>query len=274
MPEPRMGPNPSRARHDWKGVKRGRGPILPGLRSLYAPQTISDRPVRLGSPHRAGRCATGRTRFSSPGCRGSRDMERCTNRGWGPILPGCGGTGGVKRKDGALSSPGFARSTRPRQSAIGPCDWGFNTVRRGVDAGELDFRPRVVEVVEIWKKVCTGDGAQSSPGAAGLGGSNKKTGPYPPRVVLALRAPANQRSARGIEVSTPCDAVSTRENSIFVPGSSEKQRYGGMPVPGMGPNVRRVRRDWKGVKQKDGALSSPGCARSTRPSQSAIGPWH
>ena len=30
--------------------------------------------------------------------------------------------------------------------------------------------------------------------------SNEKTWPYPPRVVPALRAPANQRSARGIGV--------------------------------------------------------------------------
>ena len=30
------------------GVKRGRGPSLPGLPSLYAPQPISERPVGLG----------------------------------------------------------------------------------------------------------------------------------------------------------------------------------------------------------------------------------
>ena len=87
--------------------------------------------------------------------------------------------------------------------------------------GELDFRPRGVGVVEIWKDVRTGDGEQSSAGAAGLGGSNEKTGPYPPRVALALRAPENQRSALAIGVSTPCDAVSTRDNSIFVPRLSE-----------------------------------------------------
>ena len=75
-------------------LNRGRGPILSGLPSLYAPQPISDRPVELGFPHRAGRCRRGKSRFSSPGCRIYRHMEGFLNRGWDPTLPGCGGTGG------------------------------------------------------------------------------------------------------------------------------------------------------------------------------------
>ena len=35
------------------------------------------------------------------------------------------------------------------QSAIGPWDWGFHTVRGGVDPGQLDFRLRGVGVVDI-----------------------------------------------------------------------------------------------------------------------------
>ena len=66
--------------------------------------------------------------------------------------------------DGAVSSPGCVRSTRPSQSAIGPCDWGFHTVRGDVDPGKLDFRPRDVGVVYVWK--------YSEPGM----------GPNPPRV--------------------------------------------------------------------------------------------
>ena len=58
-------------------------------------------------------------------------------------------------------------------------------------------------------------------GCGGTGVSNEKTWLYPPRVVLALRPPADKRSASGIGVSTPCGAVSTRENSIFVSGLSE-----------------------------------------------------
>ena len=37
---------------------------------------------------------------------------------------------------------------------------------QGADPGTLDFCPRGVGVVEIWKDVCTGDVFQSSPGAA------------------------------------------------------------------------------------------------------------
>ena len=58
-------------------------------------------------------------------------------------------------------------------------------------------------------------------GCGGTGGGQTGTWPYFPRFVLALRAPANQRSARGIGVSTPFRVVLTRENSIFVPGASE-----------------------------------------------------
>ena len=65
-------------------MNRGWGPILPGLRSLYAPQPISDRPVGLGFPHRAGRCRPGRTRFSSTGCLSCRDMEGFWEPGVGP----------------------------------------------------------------------------------------------------------------------------------------------------------------------------------------------
>ena len=51
-----------------------------------------------------------------------------------------------------LSSPGCAgSSTIPRQSAIGQWDWGFHTVRGGVDPGDHCFRPQVVGVVKVWK---------------------------------------------------------------------------------------------------------------------------
>ena len=112
-------------------MNRGWGPILPGLSSLYARQPMSGRPVGLGISDRAGRCRPGRTRFSSPGCRNCRDMGGHMNRGWGPIPPCC------------------LRSTRRSQSAIGPWDEGFHTVRGGVDPGKIDFRP--CGVVEIWK---------------------------------------------------------------------------------------------------------------------------
>ena len=51
----------------YRGVKRGWGPISPGLLSAYAPQSSSDRSARLGFQHRVGRCRPGITQFASPG---------------------------------------------------------------------------------------------------------------------------------------------------------------------------------------------------------------
>ena len=156
-------------------MNRGWDPILPGLPSLYAPQPINDRPAGLGFPHRAGRCRPGRTRFSFPRCRSCRDVEGCMNRGWEPILPGlpsvyapqpisdrpvelgfphrsgrfrprktrfssprcrgCRDVEGCLNRGWSLSSLGCPRSTRPSRSAIGQWDWGFHTVRAGVDPG-------------------------------------------------------------------------------------------------------------------------------------------
>ena len=63
--------------------------------SPSTPQSISDRPVGLWSPHRAGWCRLERNRFPSPWCRSCGHFEGCLSRGWGPILDGCGGTGGL-----------------------------------------------------------------------------------------------------------------------------------------------------------------------------------
>ena len=58
-------------------------------------------------------------------------MERRLNRGWGPVFAGCGGTGG----------------SCPSQSAIGPWDWGFHTVRGAVWARESSiFVPGMSEL--------------------------------------------------------------------------------------------------------------------------------
>ena len=40
-------------------MRRGRGIILPEMRSLYAPQQSAAGPWDLGLPHRAGRCRHG-----------------------------------------------------------------------------------------------------------------------------------------------------------------------------------------------------------------------
>ena len=51
--------------------------------------------------------------------------------------------------EGQLSTHAGAMS--PSQSATSHWGWGFHTVRGGIDAGDLRFRPWVVGIVEIWK---------------------------------------------------------------------------------------------------------------------------
>ena len=65
-------------------------------------------------------------------------------------------------------------------------------------------------------------------------------GPYPPRVALAQQNPTNQRSARGVGISTPCVAGSTPSISVFRPGWLEMLTYGRISDPGMGPYPPRL----------------------------------
>ena len=44
-----------------------------------------------------------------------------------------------------------AHSMGPIQSAITQWGWGFNTLRGGIDQGDLRFSPRVDGVVEMQK---------------------------------------------------------------------------------------------------------------------------
>lgn len=121
-------------------------------------------------PHHTGRCRSGITQVSFPGCWRCKCTERRVNRGRYPILSSFGGTGG----------------------------------------------------------------------------GQTATGPYILVVVLIVRAPADQRSARGIGVCTPCGVVSTVRKSIFVPGVSRLQRCGSNSVPGIGANFLRTWRNSRG----------------------------
>ena len=90
------------------------------------------------------------------------------------------------------------------QSAISQRDWVFLTVRGGVDPKKLGLLPRWIDFLETWNDLWTGDGTL-----------------YPPEVELAQHTNlANQRSAGGVGISTPCGEVSTRMISVFVPGLS------------------------------------------------------
>ena len=78
--------------------------------------------------------------------------------------------------------------------------------------------------------------------------SHWPSGCYLPRVARAPPASANQRSASGIGVFTPCGAVSTRGTTVFVPV-------------------------WNYLMSGDGTLVSPGGAGTTNPSRSTISRW-
>ena len=68
--------------------------------------------------------------------------------------------------DGNLHSPGEAGSQfyrddqlsttvgsmSPSQLATSQLGWGYHTARSGIDPGDLQFHPRVVGVVDIWKE--------------------------------------------------------------------------------------------------------------------------
>ena len=69
------------------------------------------------------------------------------NREWDPILPVCDGN--APHSLMGLYPPKTALGSS-NQSAMSHRDWGFLTVRGGVDPRNLGFLSRLVEVLEIW----------------------------------------------------------------------------------------------------------------------------
>ena len=177
---------------------------------MYNPQPISDRPVGLGFLHRAGRFRPGESAFSSPDCRSCKGIEGFLIRKRKPILPGVCWL--------------YVRSPANQRQAIGvgvstPCEV---VSTRGITVFVPGCRScKCMEGLMIrgWEPVVPG------------------------WRWLYSRAPANQRSTGGVGVSTPCGAVSTRGITVFVPGLSELQMYGGISEPRMGTYLPRVRRD-------------------------------
>ena len=99
--------------------------ILPGCRWLHEPQPISNQPVGLGFPHRAGRHRHGRPLFWCPVCWGCM-YGKISDLGMGSKLP---------RVVISRRTPG----------------WGFHTVRSGIDPGCHRFCPLFGGVVDVWK---------------------------------------------------------------------------------------------------------------------------
>lgn len=183
-------------------LNRVQGPIPPCLRSLYAPQPISDRLVGLGFPRYTGRCRSEVPQVSFPGCWSCKFTERRLNRGWYPILPRCDGTGGGQTWAGpyslgvviALRAPAHQRSARGNGVST-PC-WVVLTRRNQISS----------PVYRGFSDMEAFPNRRSGPIFSGPGGIREGV------------TSANQPLLGGIGVSTPSRAVSTWDNSAFVPG--------------------------------------------------------
>ena len=167
-----------------------RGATL-AARCLHEPQPISNQPAGLGFPRRAGRYRPGGSPFLSPGCRSCRCMEGYLSRGWDPTLPGVRWL--------------YIRTPANQRSADG--------------TGVSTFLHRA-------ERCRPGGTPSSSPGCRSFtcaeGFLIHRWEPILPGVRWRyVRASANQQPARGVGVSAPCGAVSTRGITVFVPGLSE-----------------------------------------------------
>ena len=92
-----------------------------------------------------------------------------------------------------------------KQSAIDQRDWGFFTVQGGVDQRKLGLLPRLIEVLDMWNDLWTGEGT-----------------PNTPEVELAQYTNPGQLENRSMGLGFPHRGeVSTRMISVFVLGLSE-----------------------------------------------------
>lgn len=110
-------------------------------------------------------------------------------------------------------------------------------VRVGIHPGHVRFLPRVTGVLGAWKDFGSRDTASLSPGVAGVRRSGALSRVETPASRWFCEPKLNQQSARGVEISTPCGTVLTRDMSIFVPGLFELDMYGIINDAGM-------RREW------------------------------
>ena len=148
------------------------------------PQPISDQPVALAFPHRAGRYRPAETRISSHGRWSLYMYEGISDLGMGPYC---------------LTF--LLRAQVNQSSARGA---GVSTPRGAVS--NRFFRPRIGRAAEIRKDFRTEDGALSSPRALVSRGSPVGQ-PSPPSPRPELQ-PISDR-ANMVGVSTPHGAVST-----------------------------------------------------------------
>ena len=155
-------------------------------RWLHEPQPISNHSVGFGFPHPAGRYRPGRSAFTSPGCWSCRDMEGFLTRGW------------------ELRGATLAARWLPEPQPI-----NNHPVRLGFPHPAGQYRP--------------GGCAFTSPGCWSCRDMEGFLTRGWERILpgvrwLYVRSPADERSASGTGVSTPCGADSI---TVFFPRLSE-----------------------------------------------------
>ena len=150
-----------------------------------------------GLLHRVGRYGSGGSPFSSTVCWSCRCMEGFLKiRGWDPILPGWCWLHEAQLISHQLAGLGFPhRAGRCRSGGLRFVPGLLELWRYGriCDPGMITYLPRVRRDHDVSPR------------------NNSRS-------VLAPWAPANQQSASGVGISTPCGVVSTRGISVFGPG--------------------------------------------------------
>ena len=170
-------------------------------RWLHEPQLISNQSLGLRFPHPVGRYWPAGSSFRSPGCRCFRDTEGFLLRRWDLILPGCGGTSTLPR--GETLAARWLHESQPISNQ--PVGVGVSNRAGRCRPGGSPFSPPSC-------RSCTCIKGFMIRGWDAI---------VPEWRWFYFRAPANQRSAGGVEISTLCGAVSTRRITVFVPGLLE-----------------------------------------------------
>ena len=140
------------------------------------------------------------------------------------------------------------RLHEPQAISINPVDLGLPHPAGSMDPGDLRYRPRVVEVVEIWKDLKAGDETLSSPDVAGP------------------RCPQGQLWPRA-------GSMSPRQSAFTQGGWGVHTLLGGIdPSLRFRPRVVRVVEIWKNFPSADETLSSPGVAGPRRFPEGQLSP--
>ena len=134
-------------------------------------------------------------------------MDDFLIRGCDRVHSGFGGTSTLVR---GITLPAL----RLHETAINQWRWGFQTLRGGIDPGNLRLCSRVIEVAEIWMIFLSAYEAVSSPGAVG-------PRRWPKGHLSRLTGSMRQQPTSGVGVSTTCGADSTRTITVSVPGMLE-----------------------------------------------------